>query len=52
MAPAHRMLGGIYWARKKYKLAADELETYLKLTPNAPDAEQTRETVKKLRGMS
>jgi Flp pilus assembly protein TadD len=52
MAGAHRLLGGIYWAKKKYKPAADELETYLKLAPKAPDAEQTRETVKKLRGMS
>jgi Tfp pilus assembly protein PilF len=52
MAPAHRYLGGIYWAKKDYKRAAQELETYLKLSPKAPDAEQTRETIKKLRGMS
>ncbi len=47
---AHRYLGGIYWARKEYKRAADELETYLKLSPKAPDAEQTRAAIKDLRG--
>jgi predicted Zn-dependent protease len=49
---AHRYLGGIYWARKEYKRAADEIETYLKLTPKAPDAEQLRGMVKDLRGRS
>jgi len=52
MGLAHRYLGGIYWARKEYKRAAEELETYLKLSPKAPDAEQTRDAIKKLRGMS
>lgn len=47
---AHRYLGGIYWARKEYKRAADELELYLKLAPKAPDAEQTRSAIKELRG--
>jgi len=46
---AHRYLGGIYWARKEYKRAADELELYLKLSPKAADAEQIRATVKDLR---
>jgi Tfp pilus assembly protein PilF len=50
MALAHRYLGGIYWARKDYKHAADELETYLKLSPKAADAEQTKATIKDLRG--
>ncbi|MBV8858074.1 MAG: tetratricopeptide repeat protein [Acidobacteria bacterium] len=52
MGQAHRYLGGLYWGKKEYKRAADELETYLKLSPKAPDADQTRETIKKLRGMS
>jgi Flp pilus assembly protein TadD len=52
MGQAHRWLGGIYWARKDYKRAAEELETYLKLSPKAPDAEQTRDAIKKLRGTS
>ncbi|MDT5156737.1 MAG: hypothetical protein QOH51_1094 [Acidobacteriota bacterium] len=49
MGMAHKYLGGIYWAKKDYKKAADELETYLKLTPKAPDAEQVRGTIKELR---
>ena len=49
---AHRYLGGLYWARKEYKRAADEIETYLKLTPKAPDAEQLRAMVKDLRSKS
>jgi Tfp pilus assembly protein PilF len=52
MGQAHRWLGGIYWAKKEYKRAADEIETYLKLTPKAPDAEQLRAMVKDLRSKS
>lgn len=52
MGQAHKYLGGIYWGRKEYKRAAEELETYLKLSPKAPDADQMRETIKKLKGMS
>ena len=52
MGAAHKYLGGIYWARREYKKAADELETYLKLSPKAPDAEQVRATIKDLRGKS
>ena len=52
MGVAHRYLGGLYWAKRDYKRAADELETYLKLTPKAPDAEQVRGTIKELRGKS
>jgi tetratricopeptide (TPR) repeat protein len=52
MGAAHKYLGGIYWARRDYKKAADELETYLKLTPKAPDAEQVEGTIKELRGKS
>jgi tetratricopeptide (TPR) repeat protein len=46
---AHYYLGGIYWGKRDYKKAADELETYLKLSPNAPDAEKTRATIRELR---
>lgn len=46
---SHYYLGGIYWAKKDYKHAADELESYLKLNPKAPDAERLRATIKELR---
>jgi len=52
MALAHKYLGGIYWGRKEYKRAADEIETYLKLAPKAPDAEQLRALAKDLRSKS
>jgi len=48
-AKAHYYLGGIYWAKKDYKRAADELETYLKLSPKDPNAEKLRATIKDLR---
>lgn len=46
---AHYYLGGIYWELKQYKRAADELETYLKLSPSTPDAQRLRATIKDLR---
>jgi predicted Zn-dependent protease len=49
---AHYYLGGIYWSWRKYKKAADELELYVKQSPGAPDAEQTRATIRNLRGKS
>ena len=49
VARAHYYLGGLYWGWKQYKRAADELETYLKLSPSAPDAERLRTTIKGLR---
>ena len=49
---AHYYLGGIYWGRGAYRRAADELETYLRLTPNAQDAERVRGTIKELRSKS
>ena len=49
VARAHYYLGGLYWELKQYKRAADELETYLKLAPTAPDAERLRTTIKDLR---
>lgn len=51
-ARAHYYLGGLYWARRDYKKAADELETYVKLSPKAPDAEQVKGTIKELRSKS
>lgn len=52
VAQAHRYLGGIYWGKRKFKKAVDELETYLRLVPNASDGEKIRETIKDLRGKS
>ena len=49
MGAAHKYLGGIYWQRKEYRRAADELGTYLRLTPKAADAEQIKGTIKELR---
>ncbi|HLL76403.1 MAG TPA: tetratricopeptide repeat protein [Pyrinomonadaceae bacterium] len=46
---AHYYLGGIYWARRDHRRAAEHLETYLRLAPDAPDAARVRETVKQLR---
>ena len=46
---AHYYLGGLYWKLSDYHRAADELETYLHLTPDAPDAERVRGTIKQLR---
>lgn len=49
LALPHRYLGGIFWDRKQFKRAADELEKYLKLAPTASDAERTRATIIYLR---
>jgi regulator of sirC expression with transglutaminase-like and TPR domain len=49
IAQAHKYLGGIYWARKENKKAVAELELYLKMRPNAPDAERLRKTIEELR---
>ena len=49
---AHKYLGGIYWKQHNYQQAADELDTYLRLTPNAQDAERVRATIKDLRSRS
>lgn len=52
LAQAHRYLGGLYWKKTDYRRAIDELESYLRLTPNAPDAELVRGTISKLRAKS
>lgn len=46
---AQYYLGGIYWKRNDYPRAVDALETYLKLTPNAQDADRVRATIRDLR---
>ncbi|HJP94973.1 MAG TPA: tetratricopeptide repeat protein [Pyrinomonadaceae bacterium] len=42
-------LGGLYWRKQDYPHAVEQLEMYLRLTPNAPDAERVRATIKDLR---
>jgi Tfp pilus assembly protein PilF len=49
LGPVHYYLGGIYWRKKEYKRAADALEKYLQLEPNAPDATRIRATIKEFR---
>lgn len=49
MKEAHRYLAAIYSARGKSKRAIAELETYLKLAPTTPDADQLRQLIAKLR---
>jgi tetratricopeptide (TPR) repeat protein len=49
MKEAHRMLAIIYASRGAKKQAADELEAYLKLAPDAPDAEKLRDKIRQLR---
>ncbi|HBR56593.1 MAG TPA: hypothetical protein DEA22_03845 [Blastocatellia bacterium] len=50
MKEAHRLLAIIYSAQGKKKQAAAELETYLRLVPEASDAEQLRLSIERLRG--
>ena len=50
MKEAHRILAIIYTSRGAKKQAADELEAYLKLAPNAPDAQKLRERIQQLKG--
>lgn len=45
----HKYLGGIYWGKKQYQQAAEELEKYVKLVPDAKDADQTRKAISDLR---
>jgi len=52
MNEARRLLAILYSARGNKSDAAKELETYLKLAPNAPDAQRLRETIKQLKGSS
>ena|ERR1700741_3142353 len=47
---ANYYLGGIYWRKQDYARAIEQLEKYLQFSPNAPDAERVRATIKDLRG--
>jgi tetratricopeptide (TPR) repeat protein len=49
LAMASYYLGGIYWKKHDYPHAVEQLETYLRLTPNAADAQRVRATIKDLR---
>ena len=51
MKEAHRLLAIIYNVRGDKKRAAAEIETYLKLAPNTPDAEQLRQAARRFRGL-
>ena len=50
LSMANYYLGGIYWRKQDYARAVEQLEKYLALTPNAPDAERVRATIKDFRG--
>jgi Flp pilus assembly protein TadD len=49
MKEAHRILAIIYSSRGAKSKAAKELETYLKLTPDTPDADQIKEMIRRLK---
>ena len=49
LSMANYYLGGIYWRKKDYPRAVEQLEKYLASTPNAPDAERVRATIKDFR---
>src|SRR5439155_9921988 len=51
MKEAHRLLAIIYSSSGDKKGAAEELETYLRLAPKAPDAEQLRHVILQLKGL-
>jgi len=50
LSMANYYLGGLYWRQKDYARAVEQLEKYLSLSPNGPDADRVRATVKDLRG--
>jgi Flp pilus assembly protein TadD len=50
LSMANYYLGGLYWRNKDYPKAVEQLEKYVLLTPNAPDVERVRGTIKELRG--
>jgi len=49
MKEAHRILAIIYASRGAKKQAAEELEAYLKLAPDAPDAEKLKDKIRQLK---
>jgi Flp pilus assembly protein TadD len=50
LSMANYYLGGLYWKKQDYPKAVEQLEKYVLLTPNAPDVERVRGTIKELRG--
>ena len=51
MMESHRYLAIIYINRGDKKRAIPELETYLKLAPTTPDAQQLQNLIRKLKGL-
>jgi len=49
LSMANYYLGGLYWRKQDYPRAVEQLEKYLLLSPNAPDAERVRATIKEFR---
>jgi Flp pilus assembly protein TadD len=49
MKEAHRILAIIYSSRGAKKQAAKELEIYLKLSPDTPDADQIKQMIRQLK---
>ena len=49
LSMANYYLGGLYWRKQDYPRAVEQLEKYLLFSPNAPDADRVRATVKDLR---
>lgn len=49
MKEAHRILAIIYASRGANKQAADHLDAYLKLAPDAPDAQKLKDKLRQLR---
>ena len=52
ISEAHRFLGAVYNERGDRPHAIEELETYLRMTPNAKDAAQIREIIKQFRAQA
>ena len=51
MKEAHRLMAILYSVKGDKRRAADELETYLRLAPTTPDAEQLRTVIRRLKGL-
>ncbi len=51
MNEVHRMLANLYIAKGDNKKATKELEKYLELVPNAPDAENLRKVILQLKSL-
>jgi tetratricopeptide (TPR) repeat protein len=49
LSMANYFLGGLYWRKQDYPRAVEQLEKYLLLSPNAPDADRVRGTINDLR---